>query len=620
MDSSDRDSSSVTLEGWSSDEATPLLPEPSPSITHFCCQKYRSTKILVTSKSAILVLFWSIFVSLGYSMVSHAHDFYNPPGTFSRVSFVIIYYVVSVFLDYFYPLAGFLADVKLSKYSIVLWSVVIIFASLLLIFLGGGIFVVTFVFEVGKIGGNLRLILIVLGCIVVVPGVILLFAGFVGFKANVIQFGLNQLSGSSGEDKAVFLNWLIWTFFLAKMTTKAFSSYFLYGGMVDTHFKYSSLGFTLVITATVLAITAGLGRYCSRWFIRQLGKVNPYKLVYRVSQYIRRHKIPSYHSALVYCEDAVPSRLDFAKHKYGGPFATDQVEDVKTFYKILKVLAAFGPIFVLGVATNPIASLYYKHWSSDCLGQSSDQCKGEGMLTNTSYVDARTPGQTAVDLFLGEGLLSPFLVVVCIPLYLLLLRPFIQHYVPGPLKRMGMGFSISLVSVLFMFALEAVAYSYKDGKSSHERQGGENTPTRSADSEDLVHEEAYLDRLLVVEYILSALSHMLGYVAMVEFVCSQSPRSMTGLMIGMTFVVQGVYELGASILLLPLSLRSVTSSFPASGLVYYGVNLVVGMVGFCVFVGVAKRYDERHGNGGRETRWVDEYLTRFYDRKGKIRT
>ena len=38
---------------------------------------------------------------------------------------------------------------------------------------------------------------------------------------------------------------------------------------------------------------------------------------------------------LSYWEDDPPSRMDFGKIKYGGPFTTEQVEDVKTFIKIL---------------------------------------------------------------------------------------------------------------------------------------------------------------------------------------------------------------------------------------------------------------------------------------------
>ncbi len=38
--------------------------------------------------------------------------------------------------------------------------------------------------------------------------------------------------------------------------------------------------------------------------------------------------------------------------------------------------------------------------------------------------------------------LSLPLIVICIPLYLFFLRPFVSRYIPGMLKRMGMGMFI----------------------------------------------------------------------------------------------------------------------------------------------------------------------------------
>ena len=32
-----------------------------------------------------------------------------------------------------------------------------------------------------------------------------------------------------------------------------------------------------------------------------------------------------------------PPRIDLGKHKYGGPFTYEQVEDVKTFYMLLQL-------------------------------------------------------------------------------------------------------------------------------------------------------------------------------------------------------------------------------------------------------------------------------------------
>ena len=43
-------------------------------------------------------------------------------------------------------------------------------------------------------------------------------------------------------------------------------------------------------------------------------------------------------SAFTYWEDDSPSRMDFGKIKYGGPFTTVQVEDVKTLIKTLEII------------------------------------------------------------------------------------------------------------------------------------------------------------------------------------------------------------------------------------------------------------------------------------------
>lgn len=45
---------------------------------------------------------------------------------------------------------------------------------------------------------------------------------------------------------------------------------------------------------------------------------------------MRKHKYPVQRSAFTHCDDELPSRIDFAKERYGGYFTAEQVEDVKT--------------------------------------------------------------------------------------------------------------------------------------------------------------------------------------------------------------------------------------------------------------------------------------------------
>ena len=75
---------------------------------------------------------------------------------------------------------------------------------------------------------------------------------------------------------------------------------------------------------------------------------NSLKLLYQVLKYSYDHKYPERRSALSYWENEMPSRIDLGKGKYGGPFTYEQVEDVKTFFRLLLLMASLFGFFLLG--------------------------------------------------------------------------------------------------------------------------------------------------------------------------------------------------------------------------------------------------------------------------------
>ena len=592
------------------DESTTLLSKDSGNNSKVSLRYF--TRKCLTSKAAILILVWCVFVTITYNFIDHLHSLYNIPQTFGQISFSTISYGLSIFLDYFYPLAGFLADVKLSRYKVVFGSVLFMLVAILLLLPGVGVLVTAFVFAAGVITKEVRVLLVVLGCIVALPGVVLLFVGYVGFKANVIQFGLDQLYDFPGDHQVVFLHWLVWAVYLGKAVYLAFSNTLMnYYYMDVLQISFSAIGAAFVVIAIVLVATLYMAYKKKEWFLLQSKKGNPYTLVCKITRFAWKHKAPLRRSAFTFCEDEIPNRFDFGKHKYGGPFTTEQVEDVKAFYGILKVLAAFGSIFVLDIATNPIASLFYMHMSNRSVYSSTGT---EVRFTNSNILQRRNSREMEEILFLDSNFLSCMFVVICIPLYLFLLRPFLHFYIPGPLKRMGIGYFISLMLVMLMFVLETVLHSrdrsldcFLDSKNRWSRFQNSNS------SEEISGHAtpSYLRYLIIMEYFLSALSRMLGYVALNEFICSQSPRSMTGLIIGMSFAVRGVFEIGSAVLLLPLTLRKYEHQFPSCGMIYYAVNLALGVVGLAVFVGVSRKYEYRKRD---EINHVQYYVEDYYSK------
>ena len=199
------------------------------------------------------------------------------------------------------------------------------------------------------------------------------------------------------------------------------------------------------------------------------------------------------------------------KEKYGGPFTTEEVENVKVFVGILCVLLTLGPIFLADVAVDGIlpdlAATFTFH---------NDSC-------GYYELDARN--------IYSSGIFTPLIVVITIPLYLGLLRPFIHGYIPGMLKRMGLGM------IMFSGLCTLVM-----GLSGHHcYSGASDSDPNFLCRYSLMTYFQINPNFLLIQSFLNALGYMFLYIASYEFICAQSPHSMKGLLIGTFFAIKGVF-------------------------------------------------------------------------------
>ena len=104
-----------------------------------------------------------------------------------------------------------------------------------------------------------------------------------------------------------------------------------------------------MLVGLILVILLLISYWKYRWFYSEPGRQNPYSTMYKVLKFAKGHSHPLRCSAFTYCDHYIPSRLDFAKERFGGPFTIEQVENVKSFLRILLVLIAIGPVFSLEV-------------------------------------------------------------------------------------------------------------------------------------------------------------------------------------------------------------------------------------------------------------------------------
>ena len=167
-------------------EGNPLLPGRTRS---WLAMRYGITRKCVSSKAALLILLWSFVVGLlsGLLLSPDLGIYISSLYSHSLIKTSFVYGTVVIITTCLYPLAGILADIKYGRHKTVVTSLCIVLLAVLLpVGIGAVITLGAFFLK------PLAIVFGVLGGIVA----IMLLVGLIGFTANAVQFGMDQLHDS----------------------------------------------------------------------------------------------------------------------------------------------------------------------------------------------------------------------------------------------------------------------------------------------------------------------------------------------------------------------------------------------------------------------------------------
>ena len=313
---------------------------------------------------------------------------------------------------------------------------------------------------------------------------------------------------------------------------------------------------------------------------------NPFKLVYSVIKYAVKNKRPRLRSAFTFCEDEKPSRIDFGKRKYGGPFTTEQVEDVKTLFRIIIVYLIMSAFF----STGP------------------DFGGSERMIFIKQVT--RSPSYIYSNFYEIASL-------VLIPLNEVLVHPLFYRCLPNlnALRKFFIGGTLRFVYYGTLLAL----FTYARYKFIHNTN--ENSTLTNATLPCIFHGHPnFLSETLdykwtILVEILLAVSDLFLLVGGIEFYCSQVPYSMKGLLLGsiygMALILVGLFQL----LAIPFSIKSVIWGVGTlSCEFWYQLTLLLLLLALLtIFVLIVKWYKRRK----REDVLPNEHIfaERYYSRE-----
>ena len=160
---------------------------------------------------------------------------------------------------------------------------------------------------------------------------------------------MDQLLEASSTQLSTFVHWYFWAMHLGQqlLFLIVFIGILIYSAADFDQTTVNELNLLLNTCLVIILLLWMSSLAVSSLLFHQLKKhmyiakagMNPFKLMWKVLTFAWKNKYPLNRSAFTYCEDHTPSRLDLGKEQYGGPFTTEEVEDVKTFFRLILLLA-----------------------------------------------------------------------------------------------------------------------------------------------------------------------------------------------------------------------------------------------------------------------------------------
>ncbi len=161
--------------------------------------------------------------------------------------------------------------------------------------------------------------------------------GSAGFQANMIPLGADQIMGRPSDEISSYFYWYYWI--------RNSGALIIVSNLVCP-FSYKNTMFGFVSTVSI-ALGLIVLQLTHNKFSNDKKQHNPYKLVLKVVKFVLSVERPHLRSAFSYTGVEAPSKMDLAKEIHGGQFTNSEVEDVKTFLRLLVFLPSLVGVLTI---------------------------------------------------------------------------------------------------------------------------------------------------------------------------------------------------------------------------------------------------------------------------------
>ena len=377
--------------------------------------------------------------------------------------------------------------------------------------------------------------------------IVILCFGSACFIVSMPLFITDQIIGATSNELSAVVRWYYWAQYVG--ICLSYTSIYCFR---ISNLEIVYVGSTLIY-AVPLAVVIISDCFCQQWLDRTNKVTNPIKLIIQVLNYTRKHRYPERRSAFTFIDEEQPTRMDYGKEKFGGPFTEEEVEDVKTVLRLLPL------VICLSLSVGSLSIVRNAHLF-------------EGMeLLNETFSNFLYP-------------------VLLIPLYQLLLYRCFHSCIPSMLRCLGAGLFMCTLGHILLTASGVYGVILSDHIQIYLSCIGSLPNTTN--QVDLY--------LTLGSWTLYGIGSAIAAVLFLEFIIAQSPDKMKGFVMGIVVFFHGIVSYFCSLFFS----------------VHFVLRLDIIIVLFVVFLVLSKRYTLRERNREINIQAiVEEHYERYMDQE-----
>lgn len=407
------------------------------------------------------VLFWSfnIFWSVNWLKGLLLEIFFPGAAETSWFSATSFYINFGAFV--FYPISGLIGDSYVRRYTFMKVSVFILWT---------GAVVSSLVLSLENAG--------ITPSSSMVHGVLIaaLSLGMIGFHANVVPFGLEQLQAAPQEMITAFILYYLFSEALALVLTNT----------VVEHRSCTDRDNQLLesVICTFLLTLCAIMPTVFTFVVEETTAYNPIKLVYH---WIKQRYF-------IVLSSGNHTRISFTEK---------QLQDMRACLHIIPIIFIYMPATIIST-TSPVMGLFSYH-----LNHAQDM--------NACYI------------LIIIAAFIPIVLTIAVPLYHLCLYPTFHQYIPSMLQRFKIGICLFTSSMICCFFIDLADHILSYPASIFQP----NMP-----SGDSARGISYL--WVFLPAAISGAANFVLVFTMYEFICAKSPYAMKGLLMGLQYGAVGI--------------------------------------------------------------------------------